>query len=87
MCQQQQGGMFAAFRKVINVIPHPITAGSWRRCPELVTGDLLPPQKSHHHFQSFAGSGDRAASNTIALFWRESLHEPPDVALGNRKLH
>lgn len=27
MCQQQQGGMFAAFRKVINVISHPITAG------------------------------------------------------------
>lgn len=42
--------MFAAFRKMINIISHKITAGSRRCCPELITDGLFPPQKSHHHF-------------------------------------
>lgn len=42
--------MFAAFTKMINVISHTITAGSRRCCPELITDDLFPPQKSHYHF-------------------------------------
>lgn len=86
MWQQQQEVMFAAFRKMINIISHKITAGSRRCCPELITDGLFPPQKSHHHFNLLQVQRTERPLIQSLYFAISALHERPEVALGNRTL-
>lgn len=85
--RQQQEEEFAAWmhvatvRKIIDVISRAITAGGRRRCPELVSADLFPPQKSHHHFNPLPVQRTQRPLIQWLYFGVSSLHQRPEPAL------
>lgn len=86
VCRQQEEAfaawvLAATVRKITDVISRAITAGGRRRCPELVSADLFPPRKSHHHFIIFGQFRGPSGLRQWLYSGGRSLQQRPEAVL------